>query len=238
MTNFLLGFHCHQPVGNFESVLKEVHSKSYSPLIRTLLKHGSCKFCLHISGYLLEWIVKNDPELIKLIREGAAQNKVEMLGGGYYEPILASIPLSDRMKQLEMLNKAIKKYFGVYPKGAWITERIWQPDIIESLNEAGMNYAFLDDFQFFQSGVDSDNIDKIFLTEYNGKYLNLFPIHERLRYKIPFAEPDESISEVLHINGRLSNLSVMVDDGEKMGGWPDTYEWVYGRKFEDSEQHR
>jgi hypothetical protein len=234
----LLGFHCHQPVGNFESVLKEVHSKSYSPLIRTLLKHGSCKFCLHISGYLLEWIVKNDPELIKLIREGAAQNKVEMLGGGYYEPILASIPLSDRMKQLEMLNKAIKKYFGVYPKGAWITERIWQPDIIESLNEAGMNYAFLDDFQFFQSGVDSDNIDKIFLTEYNGKYLNLFPIHERLRYKIPFAEPDESIREVLHINGRLSNLSVMVDDGEKMGGWPDTYEWVYGRKFEDSEQHR
>ena len=237
MTNFLLGFHCHQPVGNFESVLKEVHSKSYSPLIRTLLRYDSCKFCLHISGYLLEWIVKNDPELIKLIREGAAHNKVEMLGGGYYEPILASIPLSDRMKQLEMLNKAIKKYFGVYPKGAWITERIWQPDIIESLNEAGMNYAFLDDFQFFQSGVDLNNIDKIFLTEYNGKYLNLFPIHERLRYKIPFAEPDESINEVLHINGRLSNLSVMVDDGEKMGGWPDTYEWVYGRKFEDSEQH-
>jgi len=236
LTNFLLGFHCHQPVGNFESVLKEVHSKSYSPLIRTLLKYDSCKFCLHISGYLLEWIVKNDPELIKLIREGAARNKVEMLGGGYYEPILASIPLSDRMKQLEMLNKAIKKYFGVYPKGAWITERIWQPDIIESLNEAGMEYAFLDDFQFFQSGVDANDIDKIFLTEYNGKYLNLFPIHERLRYKIPFAEPDESISEVLHINGRLSNLSVMVDDGEKMGGWPDTYEWVYGRTFEGLEQ--
>ena len=238
MTNFLLGFHCHQPVGNFESVLKEVHNKSYSPLIRTLLKYDSCKFCLHISGYLLEWIVKNDPELIKLIREGVAHNKVEMLGGGYYEPILASIPLSDRIKQLEMLNKAIKKYFGVYPKGAWITERIWQPDIIESLNEAGINYAFLDDFQFFQSGVDSNDIDKIFLTEYNGKYLNLFPIHERLRYKLPFAEPDESIREVLYLNGRLSNLSVMVDDGEKMGGWPDTYEWVYGKKFEDSERHR
>ena len=107
MTNFLLGFHCHQPVGNFESVLKEVHDKSYSPLIRTLLKYDSCKFCLHISGYLLEWIVKNDYELIKLIREGVAWNKVEMLGGGYYEPILASIPLSDRIKQLEMLNKAI-----------------------------------------------------------------------------------------------------------------------------------
>jgi hypothetical protein len=237
LTNFLLGFHCHQPVGNFESVLKEVHDKSYSPLIRTLLKYDSCKFCLHISGYLLEWIVKNDYELIKLIREGVAWNKVEMLGGGYYEPILASIPLSDRIKQLEMLNKAIKKYFGVYPKGAWVTERIWQPDIIESLNEAGLDYVFLDDFQFFQSGVDANNIDKIFLTEYNGKYINLFPIHERLRYKIPFAEPNESVSEVLHIKGRVSRLSVMIDDGEKMGSWPDTYEWVYGRVFKNSGQN-
>ena len=236
MVNFLLGFHCHQPVGNFEGVFKEAHNKSYSPLIRTLLKYDSCKFCLHISGYLLEWIVKNDPELIELIKEGVSKHKVEMLGGGYYEPVLASIPRRDRIKQLEMLNKAVKKYFDVYPEGAWITERIWQPDIIDSLYEAGINYAFLDDFQFFQSGVDSNDIDKIFITEYNGKYLNLFPIHERLRYKLPFANPEESAREILYIKKRLSNLSVMVDDGEKMGSWPDTYEWVYGKNFNSEDK--
>ncbi|MHB1645327.1 MAG: alpha-amylase/4-alpha-glucanotransferase domain-containing protein [bacterium] len=231
MVNFLLGFHCHQPVGNFEGVFKEVHNKSYSPLIRTLLKYDSCKFCLHISGYLLEWIVKNDPELIEIIREGVSEHKVEMLGGGYYEPVLASIPRSDRIKQLEMLNEAVKKYFGVYPKGAWITERIWQPDIIDSLDEAGISYAFLDDSQFFQSGIDSNDIDNIFITEYNGKYFNLFPIHERLRYKLPFANTDESVREILYMNERLSNLSVMIDDGEKMGSWPNTFEWVYGKAF-------
>ncbi|MHB8291387.1 MAG: glycoside hydrolase family 38 N-terminal domain-containing protein [bacterium] len=236
MVNFLLGFHCHQPVGNFEGVFKEVHNKSYSPLIRTLLKYDSCKFCLHMSGYLLEWIVKNDPELIELIKEGVSKHKVEMLGGGYYEPVLASIPLSDRIKQLEMLNEAVKKYFGVYPEGAWITERIWQPDIIDSLNEVGINYAFLDDSQFFQSGVDSNDIDKIFITEYNGKYLNLFPIHERLRYKLPFANPEESAHEILYMKERLSNLSVMVDDGEKMGSWPNTYEWVYGKDFNSEDK--
>jgi len=85
------------------------------------------------------------------------------------------------------------------------------------------------DFQFFQAGISGDDIDNIFRTEYDGTYLDIFPIHERLRYKIPFAESDESLNEIAYLNGRNSNLSVMFDDGEKMGAWPDTYQWVYGK---------
>ncbi|MGC8555093.1 MAG: alpha-amylase/4-alpha-glucanotransferase domain-containing protein [Candidatus Acidulodesulfobacterium sp.] len=229
MTKFILGFHCHQPVGNFDFVFKEVHQKSYSPLIRTLFGLN-IKFCLHASGILLEWWKENDPELIEIIAEGVNSGNIEIIGGGYYEPILAMIPPKDRLKQLEMLNEALKGLFGVYPSGAWITERIWQPDIIKDLKSAGLNYAFLDDFQFFQAGISSDCIDSVFRTEYGGEYFDIFPIHERLRYKIPFAEPADSLNEILYINGRHSNLSVMFDDGEKMGGWPDTFDWVYGKE--------
>ncbi|MCL5892099.1 MAG: 4-alpha-glucanotransferase, partial [Deltaproteobacteria bacterium] len=66
MVNFILGFHCHQPEGNFDFVFQEIHKKSYSPLIRTLLKYN-VKFCFHASGVLLEWLEKNDPELLSLI---------------------------------------------------------------------------------------------------------------------------------------------------------------------------
>ncbi len=228
MTKFILGFHCHQPVGNFDFVFKEVHQKSYSPLIRTLFALN-VKFCLHASGVLLEWWEENDPELIRIIAEGANAGIIELIGGGYYEPILAAVPAKDGLKQLEMLNVALKRLFGIYPSGAWITERIWQPDIIGDLKSAGLNYAFLDDFQFFQAGISPDCIDSVFRTEYGGEYFDIFPIHERLRYKIPFAEPSESLNEILYLNGRRSSLSVMFDDGEKMGGWPDTYEWVYGK---------
>ena len=228
MVNFILGFHCHQPEGNFDSVFKEIHKKSYSPLIRTILKYN-VKFCFHASGVLLEWWEKNDPELLSIIAKAVELNQIELMGGGYYEPILAMIPQKDRIAQLEMLNESLSRLFGKYPKGAWITERIWQPDIIKDLREAGLSYAFLDDFQFFQAGVPLDDIDNIFRTEYGGAYLDIFPIHERLRYKLPFANPDESLKEVLYLNGRDSNLSVMFDDGEKMGGWPDTHEWVYGK---------
>ena len=230
MTKFILGFHCHQPVGNFDFVFKEVHKKSYSPLIRTLF-WLNVKFCLHASGVLLEWWEENDPGLIEIISEGVNSGLIELIGGGYYEPILAMIPPKDRLKQLEMLNAAIKRLFGIYPSGAWITERIWQPDIIKDLKSAGLNYAFLDDFQFFQAGISPDCIDSVFRTEYGGEYFDIFPIHERLRYKIPFAEPSESLNEILYLNGgRRSYLSVMFDDGEKMGGWPDTFDWVYGKE--------
>jgi len=229
MTKFILGFHCHQPVGNFDFVFKEVHEKSYSPLIRTLFGLN-VKFCLHASGVLLEWWEENDPGLIEIIAEGVNAGLIELIGGGYYEPILAMIPPKDRLKQLEMLSEALKVLFGVYPSGAWITERIWQPDIIKDLKSAGLNYAFLDDFQFFQAGISPDCIDSVFRTEYGGEYFDIFPIHERLRYKIPFAEPSESLNEILYLNGRSSDLSVMFDDGEKMGGWPDTFDWVYGKE--------
>ncbi len=228
MVNFILGFHCHQPEGNFDFVFQEIHKKSYSPLIRTLLKYN-VKFCFHASGVLLEWLEKNDPELLSLIAKAVKSDQIELMGGGYYEPILAMAPQKDRVAQLEMLSESLFRLFGKYPQGAWITERIWQPDIIKDLKEVGLSYAFLDDFQFFQAGISPDDIDNIFRTEYNGAYLDIFPIHERLRYKLPFANPDESLNEVLYLNGRISNLSVMFDDGEKMGGWPDTHEWVYGK---------
>ncbi|MHB1660919.1 MAG: alpha-amylase/4-alpha-glucanotransferase domain-containing protein [bacterium] len=228
MVKFILGFHCHQPVGNFDFVFKKVHEKSYSPLIRTLTARN-VKFCLHVSGILLEWWEENDPELIKIIAKSVENEEIEIIGGGYYEPILAAIPKKDRLKQLDMLGRALKRLFGKYPEGIWIAERIWQPDIIKDLREAGLNYAFLDDFQFFQAGIPQDDIDSIFRTEYDGEYLDIFPIHERLRYKIPFAQPDESLNEIKYLNDRISKLSVMFDDAEKMGGWPDTFEWVYGK---------
>lgn len=229
MVDFILGFHCHQPIGNFGQVFSEVHKKSYSPLLRTLFGL-KVKFSLHASGILLEWWEKNDPEFMEIIAAGVAENNIELMGGGYYEPVLASIPEKDRSHQIELLSSALFKHFGKYPVGAWITERIWQPDIIKSLAANGIKYAFLDDSQFFQAGISPEDIDNVFRTEYEGDFIDLFPIHERLRYKLPFAEPEESLEAVLSLGERKSRLSVMFDDGEKMGAWPDTYEWVYGKE--------
>ena len=39
-----------------------------------------------------------------------------MIGGGYYEPILISIPPEDRREQIERLGDYIEKHFGKRPQ--------------------------------------------------------------------------------------------------------------------------
>ncbi|MEX2091445.1 MAG: alpha-amylase/4-alpha-glucanotransferase domain-containing protein, partial [Pirellulales bacterium] len=60
------------------------------------------------------------------------------------------------------------------------------------------------------------------------KLLAVMPGSERLRYLIPFAEPEESINYLRGIADRQPNAVVVFgDDGEKFGSWPGTKEHVY-----------
>jgi len=53
----------------------------------------------------------------------------------------------------------------------------------------------------------------------------VFPISERLRYLVPFAEPAATL-EYLH-SRRGAGSVTLVDDGEKFGVWPGTHRLVY-----------
>ena len=65
-TTLLFGIHCHQPVDNFDYVIKNAIEKSYKPFFQTLKKYPQFKFSVHFSGYLFEFIEKNDPELFHI----------------------------------------------------------------------------------------------------------------------------------------------------------------------------
>ena len=50
-------------------------------------------FALHTSGPLLEWLVDRHPEYIARVRGAWSKSgRVEILGGGFFEPILTMIP--------------------------------------------------------------------------------------------------------------------------------------------------
>ena len=93
----LLGIHCHQPVGNFEWVLEDGYKKAYLPFVEALERHPKIKMALHYSGSLLEWIEKSHPEFLNKIAQLVKRGQVEVMTGGFYEPILAIIPERDRM---------------------------------------------------------------------------------------------------------------------------------------------
>src|SRR3989339_2223576 len=139
--NFLIGIHNHQPVGNFPEVLEKAYQDSYRPFIEVMACHPSIKWSLHCSGILWDFFVDKHPEYITTVQKMVASGQCEVLGGGYYEPILSVIPDSDKKGQINKLSQFIEKTFARAPQGMWLAERVWEPHLAKIMAEAGMGYT-------------------------------------------------------------------------------------------------
>ena len=220
--------HCHQPVGNFDGVFREAFEKSYKPFIKTMLRHPAVKFGLHISGPVWDWIGANEPAFIADIERLSDRDQVEIISGGYYEPILEILTKQDAIGQIELMNKFIRTRFKQNPKGIWLAERVWDPSLPELLSGLGIKYTTVDDTHFYYAGLQEKDIHGYYITERAGHPLNIFPIQKRLRYAIPFKEPAQVIDILKDYRGTGTIHSVTyADDGEKFGLWPGTYKWVF-----------
>ncbi|MFZ3072004.1 MAG: alpha-amylase/4-alpha-glucanotransferase domain-containing protein [Thermodesulfobacteriota bacterium] len=235
MTYFIFCIHNHQPVGNFEDVLENAYANSYEPFLRKLHGRPSIKLSLHISGFLLDWLCERKPGYIEMLKDMAARGQVELMGGGYYEPVLAVIPREDRLGQLNMMKTRIQDVFGQTPKGIWLTERVWDPTLPESLVPAGVEYVVVDDYHFIKSGLKKEDLLGCYVTEELGNVVKVFPGSERLRYLIPFEPADKFEQYINEIgNGGKGNAAIFADDGEKFGVWPGTRRWVFDEGWLDS----
>ena len=230
--NLILGNHNHQPVGNFDFVFESTYQKAYKPFLDMLEKYKDIKFNFHYTGSLLSWIEKNHPEHIEKLKNLAKEKRIEIQSGGFYEPIMPSIPDKDKDIQIKKLNDYIKDKFKVKAKGAWIAERVWEPTLVKNLAKNGIEYIMIDDSQFLTTGIDTKNIYGYFITDNENYKLNIFPISQELRYLIPFREAEKSIEYLKSIATEEGDRVVVLhDDGEKYGDWPGTQKWVYEDKW-------
>jgi alpha-amylase len=226
--NLMFGIHSHQPVGNFEGVFRKSYETCYRPFLEVLARHPGVRVALHYSGPLLEWIEDNAADYIDTIAELAERGQVEMLSGGFYEPILPVIPREDAVAQLRMMNDYIERRFGQKPRGLWLTERVWEPHLPSIIAEAGLEYTMIDETHFVHAGLEPDEMFGYYVTEDSGYRTAVFPIDKNLRYKIPFAQPEDALDYLRSISSDGEPKDITYgDDGEKFGVWPDTYKWVY-----------
>ncbi len=223
---FLFCLHNHQPVGNFHHVLEEAYQKAYRPFIEILKDYPFMKITLHYSGVLWDFFIQHHPEFIETLKVLVQKGQVEMMTGGYYEPILAVIPDDDKVGQIERLNNIIKKEMGVFPRGLWLAERVWEPHLPKFLVEAGVEYITVDDYHFKKAGLEERDLNGYYLTEDEGKVVKVFPGSEKLRYIIPFHPPEETLHYLSFLKGDF-RAAIFADDGEKFGVWPYTYHSVY-----------
>src|SRR5215213_9469672 len=224
-----LTLHNHQPIGNFGWVLEEVFEKAYAPMVEALGRHPKVRAGLHYTGPLLEWLRAERPAFVRDLRALVERGQVEVLGGGLYEPVLASLPERDRVGQLSQMADTVEAAFGKRPGGAWLAERVWEPDLPTSLAAAGYRWTILDDSHFRAAAIPEDAMWGPYTTDDQGRMVTVFGTEQGLRYLIPFHDVDEVIAYLRAAATEAGDrLGTMGDDGEKFGAWPTTYEHCWG----------
>ena len=224
-----LVIHNHQPVGNFPWVFQQVYEESYLLMIEALEQHPIVRLSLHYSGSLLDWFEEAHPEFLERIAALVRRNQVELVSGGYYEPILSSIPDRDKIAQIRRLTERLSRDFGVNASGMWIAERVWEPDLPRLIREAGIEWTILDDVHFKNVGLEDKDLYGYYATEDQSSILKVYATSKKLRYTIPWRPAIETIEFLRSLatpDGK--RIAVMGDDGEKFGSWPDTGDYCWG----------
>jgi alpha-amylase len=216
--------HNHQPRGNFEHVFRKACDQCYERFLALLEQNPWFACGLHYSGCLLDWMDQNRPDLIERLKALVERGQVELLGGGYYEPIFTMLAERDRRGQIESFTRYLRQRFGHTVTGAWLPERVWEQDLASTLADSGIRYTVLDDFHFKRAGLRAGQIRGYYITEDQGRLLRVFASDENLRYWIPFKEPERTIGYLQAIGQDSANAVICYgDDGEKFGLWPETF---------------
>ncbi|MDR0643952.1 MAG: DUF1926 domain-containing protein [Treponema sp.] len=175
--SFILGSHNHLPPGIDFDEYERTYRKKLKPFISALYKFPRIQATLHYSGILLHWLERAHPEFFMLIEEMASRKQVEMLGGGFYEPMMPLIPLADKLGQIEFLTTYLRKQFGKRPQGCRLPALAWEQSLVVPLYNSGMLYTFLDEDQFLLAGLSGESPC---VTEDQGKTIMVFPVARNL----------------------------------------------------------
>ncbi|MCH2181576.1 MAG: DUF1926 domain-containing protein [Mariniblastus sp.] len=223
-----LALHNHQPIGNFEGVLEAAYQDSYLPFLDLFEPYEHLRLSLHTSGSLAVWLRDCHPEYLSRLADLVSRGRIEMVGGAFYEPILTMIPGRDRRGQIESYSAWLRETLGGPVRGLWIPERVWESELTSDLARTQIEYTVLDDDHFRRAGLNPDQLAGYYITENEGHTLRVFPGSEKLRYLIPFQDPQRTIEFCRQMaEQRPGGVLVFGDDGEKFGTWPDTRKHVY-----------
>lgn len=108
--NFL---HFYQPPTQKPYWVNKITAESYRPILKGLLEQKTNKITLNINGILLELFEEHGHmDVIDLIRELLKSGQIELTGSAKYHPLLPFLPEAEVIRQIELNEATLRKYFG------------------------------------------------------------------------------------------------------------------------------
>jgi hypothetical protein len=225
----ILGSHAHVPYGSHNAEFENVYINLMRPFVTSLYRYPGIQAVLHYSGVLLHWVERSHPELFMLINDMIARRQAEILGGGFYEPMLPVIPLQDKIGQIELLTTYIRKQFGKRPQGCWIPGYAWEQGLVSPLASCGMGFTFLGKRQFDLAGGN----DAPCICEDQGKLITVFPVSQPLEEDLGKKNIQPILKNLNSINNDGGEKVVSIFPGRLNTGPDGSVDWAWGNFFEE-----
>ncbi|CAB4244370.1 Alpha-amylase/alpha-mannosidase [Methylacidimicrobium sp. AP8] len=220
--------HFHQPLDNFPETFRRFLDRVCRPFLDALERHPRIRMGLHFSGGFLLYLEREEPELLVKLGGIISRNQVELLGGGFYEPIWSMIPVSDAKAQLRKMAEWIQSRFQVVPRGAWLPESVWEPWFPKLLCETGYDYVLLEDRLLQRAGLEPAELCHPFLTSHLSSTVVVLPFASRLSAEIPFRSIPEIHAALVQLCHRPEPQTlVLAQSAEAFGFWPSTFQRFY-----------
>jgi hypothetical protein len=171
----LLGFNWHRPPGTPDEEMERLFTCEIKPALHSLGQYPKMSAAIHMSGALLYWIERRHQDFYVWIEELLSRKQAELLGGGFYEPMLPLLSPIDKNGQIDLFTTYLRRQFGKRPIGAYVPDEAWEQSDIFYLNACGMLYTFLPCQRFIASGAREDELFGPFMTEDSSRTLTVAP---------------------------------------------------------------
>ena len=165
-----------------------MYQSVYKPLARFLYSHPDFKFSFSFTGPQLLYYKKKRNEFLTIIKELVERNQVEILGGGFYAPVLPLLFPVDRNTQIDMLSTEIRQTVGKRPRGITMFADIWDSSLVNNLQTCGIEYTLLD-----SNSIPENKRNFLYNIMHDlGKTVEIFPYYNEF---IPSTETTPELFE-------------------------------------------
>ena len=205
------------PSGEIDLRFESVYQTAFKPFITAIYNRPEMLVTLYYAGSLLKRLEKKHPEFHMVLNELISRKNIEILGGGYWEPMLPLIPTPDKVGQIEAMTTYLRKKFGKRSHGGWIPGQIWEMHLTSSFHTSGMDYVFLSERAF--PGVPGFRPNAPVIAENQGKTILVFPIMDSLTEQFLKVPPEHIVDslEKLKTEKGKEVVATLILDGLTLG---------------------
>ena len=169
---FCLAIHNHLSLGSSEEEIRQAYEKAWLPFLMMVRERQALKMCVYNNGVVWDWLLEKGSDYVAALGEMVKAKRVEILGGGAYEPLLTLLSEEDALAQVGRLSRTIDEKFDVLPSGIWLEEALWEPQLPTMLTKADVEYVVVDEALCHNQALGP------FVVEDRGSCLRLFPVSE------------------------------------------------------------